>query len=60
MLTAFFAIGGFGFGLVISGGLISDGVIKPLTGYWVGMILLVPSLIACLCLAIRKMVAVRQ
>jgi hypothetical protein len=50
-----FAIGGFGFGLVIAGGLISDGFIQPLTGYWAGMALLFPSLITCLYFVARKM-----
>jgi hypothetical protein len=60
MLSGVLAIGGVGFGLVISGGLIDDGFIKPLTGYWVGMALLVPSLIACVCLAFRKIGALHQ
>jgi hypothetical protein len=54
MLTAFFAIGAFAFGLVLAGGLIDDGMIKPLTDYWVGMALLVPSMIACVFVAIRR------
>jgi hypothetical protein len=60
MLAAVFAIGGVGFGVVISGGLIDDGFIKPLTGYWVGMAMLVPSLIACVCVVFRKISALHR
>jgi hypothetical protein len=60
MLSAFFAIGGIGFGLALSGGLIDDGMIRPLTGYWAGMVLLVPSLIACVFLAFRSMRALHR
>jgi len=55
ILAAVFGVGGFGFGLAMSGGLIDDGFIKPLTGYWFGVALLAPSLIVCVCLAARKM-----
>ena len=46
MAEAVFAIAGFSFGLCLMGGLIDDGFIRPMTGYWIGLPILAVCLVA--------------
>lgn len=49
------AIGWFGFGICLSGGLIAAGLVAPLTAYWIGFAMLIIAMIGGLVLGIRAL-----
>jgi hypothetical protein len=49
------AIGWFGFGICVSGGLTAAGLTAPLTAYWVGFVLLIGAMVGGLVLGVRSL-----